>query len=156
RERACDEAVLGLGTEPRDYAEGILNVCKAYVESPLACVSGMTGPAPILGVSGGVNLATRIEAIMTNRLSRQLTPVRRLILVLSVIAALVVPIAAGSLTPTSFQALPGRPRFEVASIKPCAPEPPVPGARSGGGSGSFSPGGAHLSCFVVRNLIEVA
>ena len=36
RERACDEEVLSLGSEPRVYAEGILNVCKLYVESPLA------------------------------------------------------------------------------------------------------------------------
>src|SRR5262249_3709264 len=60
RERACDEAVLSLGAEPRDYAQGILNVCKVYVESPIACVSGMTGPAPFLGVGGGANLAARI------------------------------------------------------------------------------------------------
>ncbi len=40
RERACDEEVLRLGNEPRVYAEGILNVCKLYMESPLACVSG--------------------------------------------------------------------------------------------------------------------
>ena len=30
RERACDEAVLSLGNEPHDYAEGILNICKSY------------------------------------------------------------------------------------------------------------------------------
>jgi bla regulator protein blaR1 len=28
REHACDEEVLSLGNDPRDYAEGILNVCK--------------------------------------------------------------------------------------------------------------------------------
>src|SRR5256886_3836753 len=43
RERACDEEVLRLGNAPDDYAEGILNVCKLYLESPLACVSGITG-----------------------------------------------------------------------------------------------------------------
>ncbi len=43
RELACDEEVLRLGSEPRVYAEGILNVCKLYVESPLRCVSGVTG-----------------------------------------------------------------------------------------------------------------
>ncbi len=31
RERACDEEVLSLGSEPRVYAEAILNVCKLYV-----------------------------------------------------------------------------------------------------------------------------
>jgi bla regulator protein BlaR1 len=35
RERACDEDVLRLGSEPHVYAEAILNVCKHYLESPL-------------------------------------------------------------------------------------------------------------------------
>jgi len=43
RQRAGDEEVLRRGSEPRGYAEGILNVCKLYVESPLACVAGVTG-----------------------------------------------------------------------------------------------------------------
>lgn len=40
RENACDEKVLRLGSEPRVYAEGILNVCKFYVESPAVCLAG--------------------------------------------------------------------------------------------------------------------
>ena len=43
RERACDEDVLRLGNERHVYAEAILNVCKYYLESPLVCVSGITG-----------------------------------------------------------------------------------------------------------------
>src|SRR6266700_2472213 len=43
REHACDEEVLRLGSEPRAYAEGILSICKLYVESPLMCVSGVSG-----------------------------------------------------------------------------------------------------------------
>ncbi len=30
---------LQLGSEPRVYADGILNICKLYLESPLVCVS---------------------------------------------------------------------------------------------------------------------
>ena len=63
RERACDEEVLREFGEPKAYAEGILNVCKLYVESPLRCVSGVTG---------GSNLKKRIEAIMANRVARRL------------------------------------------------------------------------------------
>ena len=59
RERACDEGVLSLGSEPHVYAEAILNVCKLYVESPLVCVSGVTG----------ANLKGRIEGIMTQRIA---------------------------------------------------------------------------------------
>jgi bla regulator protein BlaR1 len=37
RERDCDEAVLSQGSHPGDYARGIVQVCEAYVELPLAC-----------------------------------------------------------------------------------------------------------------------
>src|SRR5258708_23167465 len=67
RERACDEEVLRLGSEPRVYAEGILNVCKSYLSSPLACTSGVTG----------ADLKRRIEAIVTNRAARNLDPIRK-------------------------------------------------------------------------------
>ena len=35
--------MLSLGSQPHVYAEGILNVCKLYVESLIVCVSGVTG-----------------------------------------------------------------------------------------------------------------
>jgi len=59
RERACDEAVLTEGSEPQAYAEGILGVCRLYLESPLPCVSGVTG----------ADLKKRVEAIMINRMA---------------------------------------------------------------------------------------
>ena len=55
RERACDEGVLELGSEPQVYAESILKTCEFCVESPLACVSGVTG----------ADLKKRIVRIMT-------------------------------------------------------------------------------------------
>ena len=85
RERACDEAVLSLGGEPRDYAEGILGVCKLYVESPLVCVSGVTG----------ANLKRRIEAIITNRTGRRLNRVKKLVLACAGAAVLVGPVVLG-------------------------------------------------------------
>src|SRR5581483_9015454 len=57
RELACDQAVLAGGGEPREYAEAILNVCKRYVESPLACVAGVTG----------ADLKRRIQAMLSAR-----------------------------------------------------------------------------------------
>jgi beta-lactamase regulating signal transducer with metallopeptidase domain len=85
RERACDEGVLSLGGEPRAYAEAILGVCKLYVESPLACVSGVTG----------ADLRKRVEAIMTNRIGLSLSLAKKLLLTSAGAAALVGPVAMG-------------------------------------------------------------
>jgi bla regulator protein blaR1 len=43
RERACDDDVLNMVSDARVYAEGILNVCKFYLESPLVCIAGVPG-----------------------------------------------------------------------------------------------------------------
>jgi beta-lactamase regulating signal transducer with metallopeptidase domain len=85
RERACDEAVLSLGTKPADYAEAILNVCKLYVESPLACVSGVTGPS----------LNRRIRAILTQRVADKLHHRKTIALMMIGLAALTAPIVLG-------------------------------------------------------------
>lgn len=112
RERACDQEVLRLGSEPRVYAEGILNVCKSYLSSPLACASGVTGS----------DLKRRIEAIVTNRAALNLDAGRRILLIAAGAVALIGPIAVGILG-----ALPSRgqtdaetatPAFEAASVKP--------------------------------------
>jgi beta-lactamase regulating signal transducer with metallopeptidase domain len=34
RERACDEAVVAMGSDPRIYAESILRTCQWYIEAP--------------------------------------------------------------------------------------------------------------------------
>jgi hypothetical protein len=85
RERACDEEVLRVTGEPQTYAEGILNVCKFYKESSLVCVSGVTGS----------NLKTRIEEIMTNRITRKLGLARALLLIVAGLLVVVVPVAFG-------------------------------------------------------------
>ncbi len=91
RERACDEGVLTLGNEPRIYADAILNVCKLYVESPLVCVSGVTG----------ANLKRRIEAIMTNNIGTKLNGAKKLLLACAGAAALAAPVAIGVMGVTS-------------------------------------------------------
>ena len=115
REHACDEEVLRLGNKPRVYAEGILNVYKLYVESPLACVSGVTGS----------NLRRRIEGIMNHHIVRNLTVGKKLLLGGAGTLAMVVPIVVGVLNAPSLRAqstAPGsqaqpRPAFEVATVK---------------------------------------
>jgi multidrug efflux pump subunit AcrA (membrane-fusion protein)/Zn-dependent protease with chaperone function len=87
RERACDEGVIGLGNAPQVYAEAILNVCKLYVESPLACVAGVTG----------ADLKKRIEAILQNRIAFQLSLAKKTLLTAAGCAVFVLPIALGVL-----------------------------------------------------------
>jgi bla regulator protein BlaR1 len=111
RERACDEEVLRLGNEPRAYAEGILNVCKLYVESPLACVSGITGS----------DLKQRIEAIMASRTGSRLSRTKKFMLAGAGVAALAGPIVIGLGNTSAMKAQSAPPvplHFEVASIKP--------------------------------------
>jgi beta-lactamase regulating signal transducer with metallopeptidase domain len=88
RERACDEHVLRVLGEPQAYAEGILNVCKLYIESPLACVSGVSGS----------NVKKRVEDIMINRIGLRLTRARKVALALAATAALAAPIVVGMMT----------------------------------------------------------
>jgi len=85
RERACDEEVLRLGTDPHVYAEGILKVCKFYLESPLSCAAGVTGS----------NLKKRIEAIMIHRSARKLDLGMKLLLAAISVVTVLGPIGMG-------------------------------------------------------------
>jgi len=114
RERACDEEVLRLGNEPQVYAEGILNVCKLYVESPLACMSGVTGS----------NLKRRIEAIMSNRSAVRLNFAKRVALSVAGVSALAAPLVVGMMNAPLIRAQSSptpAPKFEVASVKSSNP-----------------------------------
>jgi uncharacterized protein (TIGR03435 family) len=148
RERACDEEVLRLGNEPHVYAEGILNVCKLYVESPLVCVSGVTGS----------DLKKRIEAIMANRMALRLNLARKVALAVAGIVALASPIIVGIMNAPHARAQSAAdalPKFEVASIKPCKDN--AGGGRKGGGGGpGASPGRLTLPCRSTRDLIRMA
>jgi multidrug efflux system membrane fusion protein len=111
RERACDESVLSLGSEPSDYAEAILNVCKLYVESPLTCVSGVTGPS----------LNRRIRAILTQGVAAELPYGKKTALITTGLAALAAPIVLGMMNAPLALARSSPP----ASTRPEA----VPGAK---------------------------
>jgi bla regulator protein blaR1 len=157
RERACDEYVLDLFGEPHEYAQGILNVCKLYVESPIVCVSGVSG----------ANLKTRIEAIMINRIGRNLNPIRKTGLAVVAAGAVAAPFFVGMITApvrasfqaaTSAEATVAKQKFEVVSVKPCKEEPAAPtGARQGGpGASNASPGRISIPCATVEALINTA
>jgi bla regulator protein BlaR1 len=117
RERACDEAVLQAGSAANVYAEGILNVCKFYVESPLVCASGVTGS----------DLNKRITRILAEHAVWQLGWSRKLLLASAGAAALSLPIVFGLLHATRSWARAAAetskdlPTFEVATVKPSIP-----------------------------------
>jgi bla regulator protein blaR1 len=131
RERACDEAVLRMGSDPEAYAEGILKICELYLESPLPCAAGVTG----------ANLKKRIEEIMTQRIARKLNSPRKLLLVAAGIVAVVCPFLAG-LSAAS------QPAFEVASIRLCGDGQGRGDMKMGppGGSPIVSPGRLNTGC----------
>jgi bla regulator protein BlaR1 len=111
RERACDEDVLRLGSEPQVYAQSILKVCEFYLESPLVCVAGITGS----------NLKRRIEAIMVHRMASKLHFGKKLVLAIAAFSAVAIPVVAGLLHPAASaaqaQAAPAVFEFESVSLK---------------------------------------
>lgn len=94
RERACDEEVLRLGNAPNEYAEGILNVCKSYVQSPLGCVTGVTGS----------DLKARIHRILAGSIGGELDRAKRITLAVAGIAALAAPVLVGMISESSVRA----------------------------------------------------
>ncbi len=117
RESACDQDVLRLESEPEVYAEGILKVCEYCLETPLLCVSGVSGS----------DLKKRIQGIMTHTMSRDLGWSRKLMLAVAGIVSIAVPIGIGLMNAPTGQAqsqaaTTPRLQFEVASVKPAAPD----------------------------------
>ncbi len=132
RERACDEEVLRLGSEPKVYAEGILKVCELYLESPLECVAGVTGS----------NLRRRIHAIMTHRGTERMKMGKKLALAVAGTVALAVPIGIGIMnSPVLLAQSPQVSAFEVASVRVLQGGPPDSfflGLRRSGGRISWT------------------
>ena len=143
RERACDEEVLNQGSHPEVYADAILNVCKLYAQSPLACASGVSG----------ASIRRRVEAIMADRRLPGLNRAKKLLLTAAGIAALAGPITIGLLigAPAAKQ------KFEVASVHRCGPNVVEP-LREGGGLGDIGPSTNRVTkdCVTVMTLLKDA
>lgn len=114
RERACDQEVLRTMSDPKIYAEGILNVCKFCLAAPGIWVSRIAGS----------DLRTRIESIMANRITYTLTFGRKLMLAVVMAAALAIPILLGidsaPLSGAQSQVVSHAMEFDVASVRPAA------------------------------------
>ncbi|HEY3043697.1 MAG TPA: M56 and DUF3738 domain-containing protein [Vicinamibacterales bacterium] len=142
RERACDEEVIRQGSQPQVYAESILKTCEFYIESPLACLSGVTGS----------DLKKRIEQIMRNDVGFALNAWRKLVLAIVGVVAIGGPVLVGVLNAPrlgaqSAAAGAGDPAFEVASIK-------VNKSGNAGGGSRFEPGGRFTATNItLRTLI---
>jgi uncharacterized protein (TIGR03435 family) len=114
RERACDEEVVRLGSEPHVYAESILKTCQFSIESPLSCVTGVTGS----------DLKTRIERIMTSRHGTSLSAWSKTLLMTCAAMMVATPVVVGALRAPVLPAVVAgatvgdRPSFEVARVKP--------------------------------------
>jgi bla regulator protein blaR1 len=143
RERACDEEVLLTAHDPQDYAQGIVEVCKLYLKSPLVCISGVTG----------ANLKRRVEAIMMNRGAYRLSFGRRLLLATAGVSAVMVPIAVGVFRTPSVRAQQpaGTLEFDAVSVKASDPN------SRNGTVVSLTPGaGLHVINATLKDLIETA
>jgi bla regulator protein blaR1 len=144
RERACDEEVLSQGNQPDVYADAILSICKLYMESPLTCVSGVSG----------ASIRRRIEVIMSNRRLQGLNYAKKFLLAAAGAVALVVPIVIGIGNAPVARA--ESPKFEVASVKACAGAQDVGGRGGGGGRLSASSGRLFAECQTLATLIRYA
>ena len=94
REQACDEHVVAETAEPIAYAEGIVTVCRRYVETPHMAVAGV----------GGADIKARIDAILANRIGLRLTLSKRLVLAAVAVLSLAVPIVTGAIDAAAFAA----------------------------------------------------
>jgi uncharacterized protein (TIGR03435 family) len=155
RERACDEEVLRLGCKPNVYAESILMICKLYLSSPLACVSGVTGS----------DLERRIEAIMRNRRVVGLNLGKKLALGVAGMTALLAPIVVGALNPPAIRAQDatdwqtkagGKMAFEVASVKLSTGAFVPPAYPLNSGEAYHPTGGSFRADFPLSVFIEFA
>jgi uncharacterized protein (TIGR03435 family) len=122
REQACDEHVVAETAEPIAYAEGIVSVCRRYVEAPLMSVAGV----------GGADVKARIDAILANRIGLRLPMSKRLALAALAVLSLTIPIVTGAIEAAAFAAgqlgdpligpaIDPESRFEVVSIKRADP-----------------------------------
>ncbi len=109
RERACDEDVLLAGGRPHVYAESILKTCQFCLESPLRCVSGITG----------ADLKGRVAEIMAKRSALKMGFGRKALLAVAGAVVVIAPVVLGQAKASqeSAQIELGDVRYDVATIK---------------------------------------
>jgi bla regulator protein BlaR1 len=142
RERACDEEVLRLGSEPEAYAAGILKTCQFYLEAPLVCMAGVTGS----------DLKRRIERIMTHPITKQLDLGKKVLLAAAAFSAIAAPIAFGVMS-----APPIRAQARASTAKPIIQVVSIKRNTSGEGNSMFTmPLGEKFTATNVRARMLIA
>lgn len=143
RERACDEAVIAAGVDREAYARGLLAVCKFYVESPLACIAGVSG----------ADLKKRIDFIVSSRMALRLNAGRKAILSTAAALSILAPILIGSVFATPHETAqtqaPPSASFQTVSIEQS--QPGRPGFLINVGPDSFG-----VQNYTLRKLIAFA
>jgi uncharacterized protein (TIGR03435 family) len=151
RERACDEAVVQEHGATQAYAEGILTVCKFYLESSPACVSGVTGS----------DLKKRIIRIMRRYVALRLTLGRKILLAAAAVVALVAPLVVGLVCMGQNPAPTGdagtKPfHFDLVSIHQDPPDTNNSLARSAPDGAQYLPDGLLLHHFPIQFVVQSA
>jgi len=117
REQACDEAVVRAGSDSHIYAEGILKVCRLYVQQRLACTAGVSG----------ANLKRRVQRILSSAISVRLGLPKTLMLAAAAVLSVIAPLSIGLIASAPMAA-----RAQAASAEVDAPKPVVPGGMRQG------------------------
>jgi beta-lactamase regulating signal transducer with metallopeptidase domain len=117
RERACDEHVLRTVGHPVSYAQGIVTICKRYVPSPLACVSGVSTS----------HVGRRIEAILANQVGERIGPLKRMVVGATIVLVVVVPPSVGAMNAPWLPGVPFR-TVAMAAAAPPVRVSPTPAA----------------------------
>ncbi len=141
REAACDEAVIGSGGDREAYAEGLLSVCKFYLESPLDCAAGVAG----------AELKSRIQRIMTPRFTQKLSSAKKALLATAATAVILAPIVMGSVLAAPARAAAqteGMKGSSSQSVTIRASQPQANGPRINVGPGFF-----RVENYPLRTLI---
>jgi uncharacterized protein (TIGR03435 family) len=118
--------------------EGILKVCRFYVESPLPCISGVTG----------ADVKKRLRAILSGSIADELSAARKMTLTATGLAVFAAPILIGVLNAPAIRAQSApaaTPKFEVVSIKPCEFHQNTMSDMAP--PGNSSPGNLRTECF---------
>jgi bla regulator protein blaR1 len=146
RERACDEAVIRLGSAPEVYAESVLRACRFSVGSPGTFASGISGS----------DLAQRVRRIVSGRPVPCLARTHKMLLIGLTAFAFLGPILFGfvdapRVSAALLQNSGSKPEFsfEVATVKPSTGEERNRGILT-------SPGRFRAENWPVKNVIMFA